>query len=529
MKPIKSQCLIIFLIFSSAFTTVPSSNVINVNEINYSITDCQWPMNNYNAQHTSSSPFSTSDNHGGEHWKFSLNHSAYSKTPIIDAEGIIYAVNKWSDLYALYPNGTLKWSHHFQGNYQISNPALDSNGTLYLAIEDQLFAFYLNGTVKWSVPISGWPFAEIVVGPDGTIFVAADNILYTVSPNGTIIRFYEIPNVINGISVDIQGNVYLSGWQNRYVYSFSPDGNLRWSFRASYVFDSLTIDKDGTVYLLTCPYVYALDQSGQFKWISDVDLDGGSPSIAPDGTLVVSSLRGSRIVGLDPSNGLYRWEFNIGEDNRDMTRASIDIDGTIYFAATDESIAYLYSLSSLGTFKWKTKLTCDFPYDVVDVYANPSIGIDGTVYMTTWFMSSEDSCGYIHAIGDPDAPTVPDIAGNQVSKLRVEQEFSFKASSPIGSDIFYFVNWGDGEIENWTGPYASGEEIRLNHSWAIIGSYRIEAMVKDVNDLYGPWGTFEIKITNPRNKLSLIYYRMSFLDRFPFLERLLKILTRNSF
>lgn len=400
MKYIISYCLLVLLICSTAFSTMPASNIILAKETQQSNTDSQWPMESYDAQHTGSSPYTSKDNPGGERWKFFLGQrTAGSNTPIIDTEGIIYAANNWRDLYALYPNGTVKWSHHYPDSFQLSNPALDANQTLYVATKNQLDAFYLNGTIKWSIPLSGNPYAQTIVGPDGSIFTAADNRLYTVSPNGTLIRSYTIPNVINGISVDLQGNIYLSGWQNDYVYSFTPDGNLRWELETTYVFDALTIGKDGTVYFHSNTYVYALDQNGQFKWISDVDLDGRSPSIAPDGTLIETSIRGSRIVGLDPSNGLYRWEYDVGDSTRYMTGASIDCDGTIYFAATDEYTAYLYSLSASGTLKWKTKLTCDFPYSSVDVWSNPAISSDGTVYVTTMYDSGDVFGGYVHAIG----------------------------------------------------------------------------------------------------------------------------------
>ena len=39
------------------------------------------------------------------------------------------------------------------------------------------------------------------------------------------------------------------------------------------------------------------------------------------------------------------------------------------------------------------------------------------------------------------------------------------ADDPEGNDVFYKVSWGDGFIDGFVGPYASGEEVTLSHAW----------------------------------------------------------------
>ncbi len=34
-----------------------------------------------------------------------------------------------------------------------------------------------------------------------------------------------------------------------------------------------------------------------------------------------------------------------------------------------------------------------------------------------------------------------------------------------GTDGYYYIGWGDGELEKWLGPHDSGKEITINHIW----------------------------------------------------------------
>ena len=56
------------------------------------------------------------------------------------------------------------------------------------------------------------------------------------------------------------------------------------------------------------------------------------------------------------------------------------------------------------------------------------------------------------------------------------------------------IDWGDDSIERWIGPYPSGEEIAVNHTWEIQGIYNIQVRVKDTDNLWGPWGELEVSM-----------------------------------
>ncbi len=76
----------------------------------------------------------------------------------------------------------------------------------------------------------------------------------------------------------------------------------------------------------------------------------------------------------------------------------------------------------------------------------------------------------------------PEISGPTEGNVNEEYEFSFITNDPEGDDIWLYVEWGDGDIEDWIGPYDSGEEVILTHEWNDGGNYKIKAKSKDIWD-----------------------------------------------
>jgi hypothetical protein len=257
---------------------------------------------------------------------------------------------------------------------------------------------------------------------------------------------------------------------------------------------------------------------------------GGSPSISSDGKIIYSPSKKGKVFGIDPADGDILWTYEMGFNSWDKTRVVVGNDGTIYFAYIDDSKSkgFLSALNSDGTLKWTTRLTSDiYPYNGMYLGPNPSIGADGTVYVTSWFHrggSNYTSYGYVHAIGelDPNAPVAPAINGPISGNMGGQYEYTFKSTSPIGKDVYYFIDWDDDFVEYWIGPYPSGVEIKVNHTWDEIGTYVIEARAKDTNGLWGPWGEFEV--TMPRDKTSTNVLFLWFLEQYLLLNRLLYLI-----
>ena len=83
-----------------------------------------------------------------------------------------------------------------------------------------------------------------------------------------------------------------------------------------------------------------------------------------------------------------------------------------------------------------------------------------------------------------------------------EAEFIFVTKDINGDDVYYYVDWGDGTNSGWVGPYASGEEMVLNHSWPKARAYLIKAKAKD-DDGESEWKEYVLIIFKGRKSSSL--------------------------
>ncbi len=115
--------------------------------------------------------------------------------------------------------------------------------------------------------------------------------------------------------------------------------------------------------------------------------------------------------------------------------------------------------------------------------------------------------------GDNVSPSQPTIIGELSGKVGIEYEYIFSAVDLDGDDVYYFIEWGDGEVEEWIGPYSSGDKVKVNHSWEKWRRYTIGAKAKDINGLEGEWG--HLKVTMPRNRLPTNPLSLKFLEFFP--------------
>ena len=95
-----------------------------------------------------------------------------------------------------------------------------------------------------------------------------------------------------------------------------------------------------------------------------------------------------------------------------------------------------------------------------------------------------------------EPPTIPDIDGLKTGKAEDVYEYSFVSNDPEGGFVSYFIEWGDGEIEEWIGPFESGEIIFLNHTWIEKGDYILRAKSRDNFDIESFWGTLEVSMPN---------------------------------
>jgi hypothetical protein len=102
-------------------------------------------------------------------------------------------------------------------------------------------------------------------------------------------------------------------------------------------------------------------------------------------------------------------------------------------------------------------------------------------------------------------PYPPVIDGSSEGDIGVEYEYTVVTTDPAGEDIYYWIDWGDGSVEEWIGPYASGEEVYISHTWNEEGNYSILAKAKNALNGEGGWSEpFIVNIYAPELKIGIV-------------------------
>jgi len=96
-------------------------------------------------------------------------------------------------------------------------------------------------------------------------------------------------------------------------------------------------------------------------------------------------------------------------------------------------------------------------------------------------------------------PSAPTISGPANGNKGAEYNYTFLSTDSEAEDLFYYIDWGDGNIEEWVGPIGSGVPVTINHTWIKKGTYQIKAKSKDINNGVSYFG--ECEVTMPRNKI----------------------------
>jgi len=118
-----------------------------------------------------------------------------------------------------------------------------------------------------------------------------------------------------------------------------------------------------------------------------------------------------------------------------------------------------------------------------------------------------------------NAPSPPTITGPTSGSIKESYTYRLSSLDPENDDIYLCVNWGEGSSEGWLGPYPSGTEVSINHSWMREGSYEIRAKTKDSHDVQSGWSDPYI-VSMP--KMKMIHPFLRCIETYPNLISLLQ-------
>jgi outer membrane protein assembly factor BamB/Tol biopolymer transport system component len=401
--------------------------------VDVTINPIPWPTFSHNSRRTGHSPYDTSSNPGKLKWSFDTGTMVRS-SPLIGSDETIYIGSTDGNLYAVNNDGTLNWRFTTTSGsgIQLSSPAIDSYGTVYVGASNNLYAVNPDGTEKWNFTIGGGIKHSIAIGSDGTIYVGSagsDYKLYAINPDGTEKWNFMAGGGVCSPAIDFDGTIYVGSSDNN-LYAINPDGSEKWRFTTGdNVHSAPAIDSNRIIYVGSHDNrLYAINPNGSEKWsfLTGGNIGGGtSPAIGSDGTIYVGS-DDYNLYAIYP-DGTEKWSFTTG--CLVQTAPAIGSDETIFVGADDYN---LYAINPDGTKKWS--FTMGLPW----VHSSPAIGSDGTIYIGSWD-------GNLYAINEGCIPPIAIAGPNQ--SINEGASILFNASSshdPDGTIVSYHWDFGDG-------------------------------------------------------------------------------------
>jgi len=77
-----------------------------------------------------------------------------------------------------------------------------------------------------------------------------------------------------------------------------------------------------------------------------------------------------------------------------------------------------------------------------------------------------------------------------------EQTYSFSSKDGDGNNVDFYVDWGDGSLNDWDGPYESEETVSFKHTYMQIGTYTIKVKTRDIHGEVSIFNEISTLITN---------------------------------
>jgi hypothetical protein len=249
-------------------------------------------------------------------------------------------------------NGRVKWRFQHSGMYTEVRPAVGPDGTVYAVdVANHLYALSPDGALKW---IARAGAKGLAVGSDGTIYTGSESSIKAFNPNGTL-KWTFVQNplafILLGPNVGPDGNIYAVATEGIGIFSLTPAGVLRWTQPEAY--DRLIVDYQEVVfgpnganqqmYFLANNHFKGLRLDGSL--VFTMPASGIQPAVGPDGTIYTTYTA----LGAYTPAGNVKWSFT-GVINNAATAPDVGPDGVVYFV---HNLGTLYAVNPNGSERWK--------------------------------------------------------------------------------------------------------------------------------------------------------------------------------
>jgi outer membrane protein assembly factor BamB len=325
-------------------------------------------------------------------------------SPAIDKDGTVYfgTFNSAGGfLYAVSPDGNLKWSEPVKLGGVTSSPTIGLDGTIYVGSFDTTLCAFdpEDGSEKWkSMPIASIATSPALSADGDTVYVGADDGRIHAFDAQTGAKRWEYPSdqegglIQSSPAVSADGATLYVGTNvdpgDNYLYAITlgeASAELKWKFPTGEpVISSPAIDGERIFVGSDDGFLYAIrddEITGTLMWRFPTSSPvSSSPAVGKEAVYVGSE--DGYIYAVNPDDGVQLWRFPpVGDDpvGAIFSSPAIGADGKIYIGSSDGT---LYVLNPDGSESAVYATGSDPEHDPVPgaIDASPAIALDGTVY-----------------------------------------------------------------------------------------------------------------------------------------------------
>jgi len=261
---------------------------------------------------------------------------------------------------------------------------------------------------------------------------------------------------------------------------------------------------------------FALSETnGDILWKYSVGASVTAPPSIADGMM---------LCGTDSWN-MYAFDFGIG--NGDWLLHRYDSSNTAFSPnGLTEWQFVSASCNNAGNIITCT-VTNTYDHDVTDVKLELPDNINANWYNISGHLlksqsndymiedlSSLSTMTFIITTVEVHQPGKPTISGTSSGKVGTTYPYVVSAVDPDGSDLSYYIDWGDGLFTGWTGTISSGESLNVSHTWNEEGSYIIKAKAKNIQGIESEWSD-PLPVTMPYSNNPMLQFFELLFQRFP--------------
>jgi hypothetical protein len=122
-------------------------------------------------------------------------------------------------------------------------------------------------------------------------------------------------------------------------------------------------------------------------------------------------------------------------------------------------------------------------------------------------------------------PSIPTIDGPTRVTKGISYQYNFSSTDPDGENLSYLIDWGDGDVTDWSDYQLPGSIFTSSHIWDTRGPHLIRVKARDIHLWVSDWGQMEINVPKKRERFG-DFYQDILKDYLNFLDVFLKILNK---